>query len=168
MLISSSIVRPLNAVAESFRRMQKGDLSVTAERSMLVEVDELSEDFNKMVETIDHLLEEIKVANSKERDAELKALQVQINPHFLYNTLDIIYWMTDSKEIASITSNLAKFFRLSLSSGRNIISVEEELEQVRVYLNIQNIRFKNKFVYIEEVDPEALEYPMLKLILTLC
>lgn len=165
LLISSSIVRPLNAVAESFRRMQKGDLSVTAERSMLVEVDELSEDFNKMVETLNNLLEEIKVANKKERDAELKALQVQINPHFLYNTLDIIYWMTDSKEIASITNNLARFFRLSLSSGKNIISVEEELEQVRVYLNIQNIRFKNKFVYIEKIDPEVLEYPMLKLIL---
>jgi Predicted signal transduction protein with a C-terminal ATPase domain len=165
LLISSSIVRPLNQVARSFRRMQKGDLSVTAEHSMLAEVDELSEDFNKMVETINNLLEEIKVANRKERDAELKALQVQINPHFLYNTLDIIYWMTDSKEIASITNNLAKFFRLSLSSGKNIISVGEELEQVKVYLNIQNIRFKNKFVYQEEVDPELLEYPMLKLIL---
>lgn len=165
LLISSSIVRPLNAVTDSFRRMQKGDLSVTSERSMLVEVDELSEDFNKMVETINNLLEEIKVANRKERDAELKALQAQINPHFLYNTLDIIYWMTDSEEIASITSNLAKFFRLSLSGGKNIISVEEELEQVRVYLNIQNIRFKNKFVYIENIDPEVLEHPMLKLIL---
>ena len=165
LLISSSIVRPLNAVANSFRRMQKGDLSVTAEGSMLAEVDELSEDFNKMVETINNLLEEIKVANSKERDAELKALQIQINPHFLYNTLDVIYWMTDSKEIASITNNLAKFFRLSLSSGKNIISVEEELEQVKVYLNIQNIRFKNKFVYIEKVDPEVLGYPMLKLII---
>jgi len=165
LLISSSIVRPLNAVAKSFRRMQKGDLSVTAEGSMLAEVDELSEDFNKMVKTINNLLEEIKVANSKEREAELKALQVQINPHFLYNTLDVIYWMTDSKEIASITNNLARFFRLSLSSGKNIISAEEELEQVKVYLNIQNIRFKNKFVYIEEVDPEVLGYPMLKLIL---
>ncbi|HVI40272.1 MAG TPA: sensor histidine kinase, partial [Anaerovoracaceae bacterium] len=165
LLISSSIVRPLNAVTKSFRRMQKGDLSVTAEGSMLAEVDELSEDFNKMVKTINNLLEEIKVANIKERDAELKALQVQINPHFLYNTLDIIYWMTDSKEIASITNNLARFFRLSLSSGKNIISVEEELEQVKVYLNIQNIRFKNKFVYIENVDPEVLGYPMLKLIL---
>lgn len=165
LLISSNIVRPLNAVTNSFRRMQKGDLSVTAEGSMLAEVDELSEDFNKMVETINNLLEEIKVANSKERDAELKALQVQINPHFLYNTLDVIYWMTDSKEIASITNNLAKFFRLSLSSGKNIITVEEELEQVKVYLNIQNIRFKNKFVYLEKVDPEVLGYPMLKLIL---
>ena len=164
-LIASNIVKPLQMMVASFKMMQKGDLNVRVERSVLFEVDELSENFNKMVKTINTLLKEIEIANKKERDAELKALQSQINPHFLYNTLDTIYWMSDNPQVSSIIYNLGRFFRLSLSKGKNIITVQEELEQVRVYINIQLIRFNNKFIYIDEVDKEVYNCCILKLIL---
>lgn len=164
-MTSTSYSGSLLTMNGSVKKMQKGNLKVAFERSMLVEVDELSENFNSMVETINRLLREIEIANKNERDAELKALQAQINPHFLYNTLDIIHWMTDSPEISNIINNLGKFFRLSLSGGRSVILVQEEIEQVRAYMNIQNIRFKSKFTFIEEIDSKVHEYSMLKLIL---
>lgn len=165
LLFASNITRPLQKMVGSFQKVQSGDFTVSVEPSSLVEINELSSNFNKMVETIYLLLKKIEIANEKERDAELKALQAQINPHFLYNTLDLIYWMTDQPEVAEIIQYLGKFFRLSLSKGKNIITIKEEIDHVSVYLRIQSIRFKEKFTYKIVVHEEIFKYSILKIIL---
>ncbi|MDM5327585.1 histidine kinase [Neobacillus sp. CF12] len=104
----------------------------------------------------------------KEREAELRALQAQIKPHFLYNTLDSIYWMAilqNNREIAEIAVALSESFKLSLNNGEDKIPIAKELEHIHHYLTIQNLRYKDRFRYIEDVDPELLTKPILKLLL---
>ena len=104
----------------------------------------------------------------QEKESELRALQAQINPHFLYNTLDIIVWMIENEqktEAVKVVTALARFFRISLSRGKSLITVKDELEHVRNYLMIQQMRFKNKFTYTIESDDEVLELASLKLML---
>jgi putative HAMP domain protein len=106
--------------------------------------------------------------HNAKRKSEFDTLQSQINPHFLYNTLDIIVWMIEnenSDKAVNIVTALAKFFRISLSKGKNIITVKDEVEHVRNYLMIQNMRFKNRFEYSIDVDEEVLSYSSLKLML---
>jgi len=164
-IASTLFIKPVHDIERNLILMQGGDLSVIAKSSYLLEVDRLSKNFNNMVGTINRLLEDVKMANQREREAELIALQAQINPHFLYNTLDIIYWTTDQEDIATISHQLGKFFRLSLNRGRKVILVRDEIEQVKVYLNIQAIRFKYKFAFEFDVKPELLDYPIMNLIL---
>ena len=98
----------------------------------------------------------------------LDALQAQINPHFLYNTLDSIIWMIENENydgaIIMVTA-LARLFRISLSKGKNIITVRDEIEHARNYLTIQNIRYKNKFTYSIEADEKTLNFASIKLII---
>ena len=106
--------------------------------------------------------------HNAKRKSEFDTLQSQINPHFLYNTLDIIVWMIEnenSDKAVNIVTALAKFFRISLSKGKNIITVKDEVEHVRNYLMIQNMRFKNRFEYSIDVDEKVLSYSSLKLML---
>ena len=106
--------------------------------------------------------------HNAKRKSEFDTLQSQINPHFLYNTLDIIVWMIENEKpdkAVSIVTALAKFFRISLSKGKNIITVRDEVEHVRNYLMIQNMRFKNRFEYNIKADDEVLSYSSLKLML---
>ncbi len=112
-------------------------------------------------------MEQIVREQEAKRLHELNALQAQINPHFLYNTLDSIIWMEErgrGREAILMVSSLAKLFRLSISRGRSEITVREELEQVRNYLIIQKMRFKNKFEYTITWDEAALEETTVKLI----
>jgi two-component system, sensor histidine kinase YesM len=104
----------------------------------------------------------------KEREAELRALQAQIKPHFLYNTLDSIYWMAilqKNQDIAEIAVALSETFKLSLNKGEDLIPIAKELEHIHHYLTIQNFRYQNRFHYIEDVDPLLLDKPILKLLL---
>jgi two-component system, sensor histidine kinase YesM len=104
----------------------------------------------------------------KEREAELRALQAQIKPHFLYNTLDSIYWMAilqKNQDIAEIAVALSETFKLSLNKGEDLIPIVKELEHIHHYLTIQNFRYQNRFHYIEDVDPVLLDKPILKLLL---
>lgn len=104
----------------------------------------------------------------KEREAELRALQAQIKPHFLYNTLDSIYWMAilqKNQDIAEIAVALSETFKLSLNKGEDLIPIAKELEHIHHYLTIQNFRYQNRFHYIEDVDPVLLDKPILKLLL---
>ena len=103
-----------------------------------------------------------------QKQADITYLQNQINPHFLYNTLDIIVWMIENEqksEAVRVVTALARFFRISLSKGKSIIPVRDELEHVRNYLMIQQMRFKNKFTYTIDAAPEVLGYASLKLML---
>jgi two-component system sensor histidine kinase YesM len=121
-----------------------------------------------MVSRIRQLMDQIVVEQEAKRKSELNALQAQINPHFLYNTLDSIVWMAEngkSEDVITMVTSLARLFRISISRGKNIITVREEIEHARNYLIIQKVRFKNKFSFNIDVDEEVIQYKTLKLIL---
>ena len=121
-----------------------------------------------MARQIRVLMDDIVAEHESKRKSEFDTLQSQINPHFLYNTLDIIVWMIENEqkaEAVKVVTALARFFRISLSKGKSIIRVRDELEHVRNYLMIQQMRFKNKFTYRIESEPDTLNLASLKLML---
>ena len=121
-----------------------------------------------MVLRIRELMEEIVKEQDSKRKKEMEVLESQINPHFLYNTLDSIIWLVEDERVEEATlmiTALSRFFRISISSGRTIITVGEELEHARNYLSIQKIRYKNKFEYDIIVDEEIINAKTIKLIL---
>lgn len=125
----------------------------------IYEVRLLSESFEHMVLRIQWLMEKVKKEEITLRKTELKALQTQINPHFLYNTLDSIQWMCEQGEMdraVLMVSALAKLFRISISKGQELIPIEKELQHAENYLVIQSFRYKNQFTYRFDVNPEIL------------
>ena len=120
-----------------------------------------------MVDRMRQLTEDMVREHEQKQKSELNALQAQINPHFLYNTLDIIVWMIENgqrEDAVRVVTALARFFRISLSKGRNIIPVKDELEHVRNYLLIQEMRYKNKFRYRIDCPAEAENLSTIKLV----
>ncbi len=161
------VTRPIRTLEDRMRQVEKGDLSVTISERGFKEIRSLSLTFNHMLLRIRGLMRQIVAEQEAKRLHELNALQAQINPHFLYNTLDSIIWMQErgrSEEAIEMVSALAKLFRISISKGRNIITVREELEHVRNYLIIQKKRFRNKFTYEITADDDVLSLNTVKLI----
>ena len=141
---------------------------LTGSRSQFNEIQHLGRSIGDMAARIQKLMADIVAEHESKRKSEFDTLQSQINPHFLYNTLDIIVWMIENEqkaEAVKIVTALARFFRISLSKGKSIITVRDELEHVRNYLMIQQMRFKNKFEYKIDADPESLDLASLKLML---
>lgn len=125
------------------------------------EIIALSDSFDHMVGRIQELMEKVRDEEISLRKTELKALQAQINPHFLYNTLDAISWMCEeerSKDAVEMVNALARLFRISISRGHELIPIEKEIEHARSYLKIQNFRYKNQFTYAFHVEEEVLSY----------
>lgn len=141
---------------------------ISVHTNSFYEVELLTENYNRMIRRIRALMEEIKEKEETLRHSELNVLVSQINPHFLYNTLDTIVWMAefnDSERVIALTKSLAAFFRLSLNGGRELVSVADELEHVRQYLYIQKERYGDKLEYeICEVE-ELSDYTVPKIIL---
>lgn len=132
------------------------------------EVGKLQQHFNRMSESMRDLIREKYQAEVAKKSAELRALQAQINPHFLYNTLELIHWMAmkhKAQDISEIVGRLAKFFRLSLSKGRDIICIRDEIEHVRTYLDIQNRRFSGRIEYSFEIGEGLNDISTVKLVL---
>jgi two-component system sensor histidine kinase YesM len=132
------------------------------------EITELGMSFNIMIGKIKELLDSKMKEQENLKKAELRALQAQINPHFLYNTLDTIIWMAEAKktaQVVEIVSALSRFFRISLSKGMDWITIGEEVERTRSYLTIQKMRYRDILDFKIEVDDEVSENTILKLIL---
>lgn len=166
--ISDKISNPIKSLDGSVREIESGNLDVEIVPSGSYEVEHLGKSIKNMLGRIKVLMSDLVAEHNAKRKSEFDTLQSQINPHFLYNTLDIIVWMIEnenSDKAVSIVTALAKFFRISLSKGKNIITVKDEMEHVRNYLMIQNMRFKNRFEYSIDVDEEVLSYSSLKLML---
>ncbi|MEH7414889.1 sensor histidine kinase, partial [Neobacillus drentensis] len=128
----------------------------------------IGETFQRITVENKQLNERLVHSQLKEREAELRALQAQIKPHFLYNTLDSIYWMAvlqNNEDIAEIAVALSQSFKLSLNNGEDLIPISKELEHIHHYLTIQNFRYQNRFRYIEDVDSALMDKPILKLLL---
>lgn len=141
---------------------------VSVRQNSFYEVELLAGNYNRMIRRIRELMDEITDKEQTLRQAELSALVSQINPHFLYNTLDTIVWMAefnDSTKVIALTKSLASFFRLSLSGGRELVTVEDELEHVRQYLYIQKERYEQKLSYEINAPEALLDYTVPKIIL---
>ncbi|GIP25710.1 histidine kinase [Paenibacillus sp. J23TS9] len=168
MFVSAKISQPLRRLEKSVQSVGQGDFNTPIHVSGAHEVVQLSKRFNFMLHRIRQLMDQIIHEQEAKRKSELDVLQSQINPHFLYNTLNSVIRLAEKgkkEEIVATITSLSKFFRISLSKGKNIITLEEELEHVRHYLIIQKIRFKNKFSYAIECEDLALSCRTLKLIL---
>jgi two-component system sensor histidine kinase YesM len=166
--ISRSIYAPIKKLHDVTTTITKNDLAVLVNRNNVDEIAELGISFNIMIGTIRELLDEKAREQENLQKAELRALQAQINPHFLYNTLDTIIWMAEShktEEVVQIVRALSSFFRLSLSKGRDWITIAEEVERTRSYLTIQRMRYRDILDYAIEVDPQVQDSPILKLVL---
>ncbi|MGG6313277.1 sensor histidine kinase [Paenibacillus macerans] len=166
--VSARISQPIRKLERSVKMVERGDFGTNVFVSGAYEVEQLSKRFNLMLRRIRELMDQIIQEQEAKRKSELNVLQSQINPHFLYNTLNSVTRLAElgrNEEVVTTITSLSRFFRISLSKGNHIISVQEELEHVRHYLIIQTIRFKNKFRYDIQADEEVLGCLTLKLIL---
>ena len=146
--LSAWITAPMKKLDRAVRELEAGREAVDLEVDGPYEVQHLSRSIQSMVSTMRHLMDDILQQEEQKRRSELDVLQSQINPHFLYNTLDSVIWMTENgrtEDAVVMLTSLARLFRISLSRGSNIITVAEELEHARHYLTIQKMRYKNKF-----------------------
>ena len=168
MFVSSRITNPIVELERSVKKFESGEKNIGINISGSYEIQHLGKAIKSMVEQMNILMENIIHEQESKRKSELNALQAQINPHFLYNTLDSIVWMIENENydgaIIMVTA-LARLFRISLSKGKNVIPLSDEIEHVRNYLTIQNIRYKNKFTYKIECEEETLNLASIKLVI---
>ena len=166
-LISARIADPIRRLEQSIKALEGGREDVVIEEGGCYEVQHLSRSVRSMVSTMRHLMDDIIQQEAQKRRSELEVLQSQINPHFLYNTLDSVIWMTESgqqEEAIQMVTSLARLFRISLSRGKSVIPLSDELEHARHYMNIQKIRFKNRFTIQIEAGPGTEGLYTLKLV----
>jgi len=166
-IISSYLYRPIKKLFFQMKRVEEGDFSVSISHNRKDEFGYIYNRFNTMVKNIKALINDIYIQKLLRKEAQLKVIQTQINEHFLYNTLDSIHWAAkqhNTEDIGDITFSLSRFFRLSLSSGKDIIPVKDIVEMITCYLNIISIRFKNKLNYDIEADNTILDCMVLKYI----
>jgi two-component system sensor histidine kinase YesM len=165
---TGSIARPVIALRALMKEAEEGKLSVRFEGQREDEIGHLGKSFNTMIEKIQKLVDMVYREQRSKREAELKTLQEQIKPHFLYNTLDTIHWMAQehgATDIVQIVSALTSLFRIALSNGKEMISLSDELEHVRSYLIIQKLRYEGKFDFSLCPEDEILRCMVLKLTL---
>ncbi len=166
--LSKSIYAPIKKLHDVTTTITKNDLQTLMTSENVDEIAELGMNFNIMIGKIKELLDSKIKEQENLKKAELRALQAQINPHFLYNTLDTIIWMAESKktdDVVEIVDALSKFFRISLSKGMDWITIGEEVERIRSYLTIQKMRYRDILDFNIEIDDDIADNTILKLIL---
>ncbi|HEX7715519.1 MAG TPA: histidine kinase [Bacillota bacterium] len=166
--ITNALLGRLKKLAKAMRQVREENLDVSVPVKTMDEFGELALSFNHMTRRIHELVEMVYKIQIIEREAELKAWESQINPHFLYNTLATISWAArkaGSQEIVKISNSLSKFYRLVLSKGNSLIYVREELDMVKAFLQIQKIRFEDKFDVEYVIDENILDCRIIKNIL---
>ena len=168
-VISKKITRPLQRLRNAMAKVQEGDFEKAGiEVETENEIGSLTSSFNVMTEKIQELMQENVREQEEKRKSELKALQSQINPHFLYNTLDSIIWMAEGKkneEVVLMTASLARLLRQSISNEDEVVSIWQETEYVKSYLTIQKMRYKDKLEFEIHVDPSIRYVNIIKLVL---
>ena len=162
------INKRLNKVVKGMRCVQSGDFSHYIDHNDNDELGELIDSYNYMIGKMSILIDEQYKLGKSVKNAELKALQSQINPHFLYNTLDMINWMSYKKmnsEISHAVKNLAKFYKLSLNKGKDLVPIKDELQHATLFVNIQNMRYNNRISLKFNVDESINDYLIPKITL---
>lgn len=166
-LISEKVSNPIRRLEKSVQNLENGNLDSDIYIGGPHEIQHLGSTITSMVNQMKRLMDDIVKEQEAKRKSELDALQSQINPHFLYNTLDSIVWMVESAkypEAISMVTALASLFRISLSKGKNIISIKDEIEHAKNYLKIQKFRYKDQFYVDIDIDPNIEKYSTIKLI----
>lgn len=167
-LLTRLIVQPINKMSESLERFSKGDFSVRLPENRKDEIGQMGSVFNQTISKVNYLLNEVSRAQLLEKEMEFKALQAQINPHFLYNTFDTINWMArkEGKEnICNMITAIGNLMRISISNHENIITIENELKYVRDYLYIQQVRYRDRITASFSVDQRVIHQKIPKLTL---
>ena len=167
-VLSKLISNPIIRLSRSMKRFSEGNLNVVMEVNSKDEMGLMASGFNTMNRTIKELLNNIKLEQKKKQEYELALIQAQIKPHFLYNTLDVIYALSEMgrvKDVQKTTKALADFYRVTLSKGRDMITIEEEIRNVKDYLAIQQIRYADVFNYTVDVENVVLSHSIPKLTL---
>jgi len=167
-LLSNIFYKPLEKLVSAMQMIENRNLDVRIDDKRADEYQRVYKGFNDMVSELKRLIKDLTNEKILKKEAEIKLLQAQINPHFLYNTLESIHSIAKIKkvdEIALMVSALSKFYRISLSGGKDIVTLKEAVELVKDYLTIQNIRFKGKISYNFDISDELLKYKVPKLIL---
>lgn len=168
LFVSRVISRPLENLGDAMQQFQQGDFKQQLKVESNDEVGQVAQCFNHMVSEIEQLINKNYIMVLKKRESELAVLQAKINPHFLYNALDSIYWQAmsaDDEETAESIYELSQLFRLVLGNGKEIVTVEAELQLLQRYLEIQKLRFMRQLEYHFDVEPEILQEKIPKLIL---
>lgn len=168
MILTFLLTAPIQKLLLSMKRFQNGHFDERVDIKYKDEIGELSRGYNHMVTNIKTLVDDVYLLQLKEKEAELKALQSQINPHFLYNMLDTIFWEAETSgqsRISEMIINLSRLFRLSLNRGKSFTNVKKEKELIELYLSLQKMRFKDLLSYQVDIPDEMESYVMLKLIL---
>jgi two-component system, sensor histidine kinase YesM len=171
-IISRNITRPIKELIHSMKKVKKGNLNVQASsefsKDTIDEVKELNDVFNEMTKELQYLIEEVYKENLREKESQLRALKAQINPHFLYNTLDTIYWMLILKgdeETSLLVTKLGEILRYSIKKGSTSVKVSEEVQQIENYLFIQKTRFEDKLQYDINFSKEIMDYEVLSFLI---
>jgi two-component system sensor histidine kinase YesM len=168
-LIARVLLKPLKNLQALMLKVEQNDLSVRYEGPNKDEITQVGYRFNRMLEEIQRLMERVMNAEEQKRKSEIKALQAQIDPHFLYNTLNTIYWKSQMKQLEDVQEmvlSLSSLFQLGLNKGREITTLEYELRHVEQYLKIQLKCYENLFIYsIVVEDGVDMTHPILKILL---
>lgn len=168
-VLSNEITKPIKMLGKSMKVVETGNFNqVTFEVEYQNEIGHLTKSFQIMVTKIQNLIKQNIEEQETKRKSELRALQAQINPHFLYNTLDSIIWMAESgknREVVQMTSSLSKLLRKSISNEKEIVTIESEIGYTKEYLTIQKMRYQDKLEYDISVAPEILQKTIVKLVL---
>jgi two-component system sensor histidine kinase YesM len=165
LIFSKSISIPLNNLIIFMNEAKKGNLSMSIEDDSKDEIAEVTQNYNIMLSEIRHLMDNIKFKERQKRDAELKALQAQINPHFLSNTLNTVKWLAgiqNADNIENIITSLINLLHANMGKGDGFASIREELEYIKDYINIQEYRYYNKFKINYQIEEEILDYKIPK------
>ena len=166
--LTESIHTAIYSLEETVRRIAEGNFGDRVHGMNVTELKELGEQINQMADRLEMLIDQVRQKQDNLSKAELRTLQAQISPHFLYNTLDTIVWQAESgkgDEVVRLTRSLSDFFRISLSAGADWISVTQELKHVSAYLSIQKTRYRDILDYEVEMPDGLEEIYMLKLLL---
>jgi two-component system sensor histidine kinase YesM len=166
MILSFFLTAPIKTLLASMKRFENGRFDERVDIKYKDEIGELSRGYNSMVSNIRSLVDDVYLLQIKEKEAELKALQSQINPHFLYNMLDTIFWEAEAagqSKISDMVVALSRLFRLSLNRGKSYTSVAKEKELIELYLSLQKMRFQDLLTYEIDMDEALDSYIMLKL-----
>ncbi|NOU88727.1 HAMP domain-containing protein [Paenibacillus sp. LMG 31460] len=167
-IISHRLSLPIKRLESYMREIEEGNFNIRSDLTSANEIGKLSKRFNIMIGKISELMKQIVVEQEFKRKSELKALQAQINPHFLYNTLGSIVWMAEGKkmeEVVTMTLALSNLLRASIGKGSELIPIQVEIEHITNYLTIQKMRYKSKLDFRIDIDKEIMRCKTLKLIL---
>lgn len=166
--MTGHVIKPIQKMCEATKSYAAGDFSKKLEVRGQNELDTLANSFNKMGDDIEKLIQTVGEEQKEKQSLEMKLLTAEINPHFLYNTLDTIVWLTeagDNEEAVDMLTYLSDFFRVSLSNGRDVITVGEEETHINSYLAIQKMRFSDVMDYRISIDDEIKGFQMVKMTL---